>query len=53
MKSPYNRLSKDKLTLSFAGLLWQAKTAGHKDSGNGWFLVQPVENEIDPFQVLA
>jgi hypothetical protein len=52
-RSLYNTLAKDKVSLSFVGLLWHEKTAGSKGSGTCRFLMQLVDIEIDSSQVQA
>jgi hypothetical protein len=47
MESPYNRLAKDKLTLSFARLLCKSKTTRKGAAESLPDLMQPVEMELD------
>jgi hypothetical protein len=49
MKEPYNTLAKDKVTLPFVGLLWQAKTAGSKGSGTAGFWRNPLKMRLTRF----
>jgi hypothetical protein len=46
-KSPYNRFTKDKLTLSFARLLCKAKDDANGGAESLPDLMQPVEIELD------
>ena len=46
-KWPYNKLAKDKLTLSLAGLLYNQKPLGKVGLNPVKKPVQPIENEVD------
>ena len=47
IKEPYNRIAKDKVTLSLASLLCEANNGRNEGLGTGFLLVQPLENQVD------
>jgi hypothetical protein len=53
MKDPYNKPSKDKVTLSFAGLLCNPKIELTWRWHPAQNTIKPLENEVDTFRVQA
>ena len=49
----YNSPRKDKVTLAFAGLLYESKRPSEEDKRRVWKVMQLLENEVDSFPVQA